>query len=69
MSEETSEEVTLKLDLSIVKKLDQEEQSRCENKKRKCSEAKKGVGMFQEPQEVGVTGAVDHGGEKGRQEG
>lgn len=42
MSEETSEEVALKLDLSIVKKLDQEEQSRCENKKRKGSEAKRG---------------------------
>lgn len=43
MSEETSEEVTLKLDLSIVKEPDQEEQSRCENKKHKCSKAKRGL--------------------------
>ena len=41
MSEETSEEVTLKLDLSIVKELGQEEQSGCENNEHKCSEARR----------------------------
>lgn len=43
MSEETSKEVTFKLDLSIVKELDQEEWSRYENNKHKCSEARSGV--------------------------
>ncbi|KAI4548472.1 hypothetical protein MG293_000802 [Ovis ammon polii] len=43
MSEETSEEVTLKLDLSTGKELDQEEQSKCENNERKCSEARRGL--------------------------
>lgn len=46
----------MKLDLSTGKELDQEEQSKCENNERKCSEGEKGLARSRSLGEVSVTG-------------